>query len=124
MEAIGNKHSRDFPGDRERQQHDEIPRIIVIIHGIRDFAQAKELYDIIQRLEPQRNQSLHIVVISTPQVLREVSGNRLYITEHVYTLYLAETGRVIYSGRPPVLLQINPVFVFIPSDAKGGSLNF
>ncbi|KAF7328248.1 Serine/threonine-protein kinase STY8 [Mycena venus] len=107
LEAIGKKHSRGFPGDRERQQHDEIPRIIVIIHGIRDFAQAKELYDIIQRLEPQQNQSLHIVVISTPQVLREVSGNRLYITEHVYTLYLAENGRVIYSGRPLALLQIN-----------------
>ncbi|KAJ7875920.1 hypothetical protein B0H14DRAFT_2568514 [Mycena olivaceomarginata] len=72
-------------------------RLTVIIHGIRDTAQAAELYSILQSLivsGQSRCTSLDIVAISSPRRLRQVAKDGITLMEH-------KTGSIIYSRNPP-----------------------
>lgn len=79
-------------------------RQTVIIHGIRDSAQAVEIYRILERLKVRGQRdctALDIVAISSPQLLHQAANYGVDLMKHVHTLAIAETGSIIYSGNPP-----------------------
>ncbi|KAJ7251643.1 hypothetical protein C8J57DRAFT_670260 [Mycena rebaudengoi] len=89
---------------RRQRRETRRTRQTLIIHGIRDSAQAVELCRILRRLnvrEQDRLTAFDIVAISSPQVLRQVANHEVDLMKHVHTLAIAETGSIIYSGNPP-----------------------
>jgi hypothetical protein len=92
--------------DRESQERGDVTRPTVIIYGVRDDAQANELYSIIKCLTVDHQDyrtALDIIVISSPQLLRHIAKGGIAVMEHVYTLAVSEGGSIIYSGNPPAL---------------------
>ncbi|KAJ7724125.1 hypothetical protein B0H16DRAFT_328735 [Mycena metata] len=96
LEEIWKIDHRNSGGDYESQQPEEIP--LVVIHSIRDLAQARELCDIMEDVILKK--SLNIIAISTRE-LRKFSWGQRYKMEHSHTLSLSETGTVINSGKLP-----------------------
>ncbi|KAF7362805.1 hypothetical protein MVEN_00630300 [Mycena venus] len=105
LDGIRNKNGMDSSTDPESQQHAETSDVSIVIHGIRDSAQAQELCRMIEYLTGYRGM-LSIVVITTPQPLREVARDKVYLLDYIYTLSVYETT-VIYSGNPPALPAFN-----------------
>ncbi|KAJ7237101.1 hypothetical protein C8J57DRAFT_1247343 [Mycena rebaudengoi] len=84
-------------------------RQTVIIHGIRDSAQAVEIYRILERLKVRGQRdctALDIVAISSPQLLHQAANYGVDLMKHVHTLAITETGSIIYSPPPPVFTRI------------------
>ncbi|KAJ7027462.1 hypothetical protein C8F04DRAFT_1399509 [Mycena alexandri] len=82
---------RNSGGNYESQQPGEIPRVLVVIHSIRDLAQARELCDIIECLA-LKNQSLSIIAISTRELRKNFrvinSGNLPWFHKNLFILVL------------------------------------
>jgi hypothetical protein len=124
LENIWNDNQRNYGGDHESQQQGEMLFLRVVIHGIHNADQAKELYSILKCLPAQRSTCLAIVAISTPELFHHVSKHERDIVELIYTLSLSKTGTVIYSGNPPALPWFNQVFNFGASIVKVFGFNF
>ncbi|KAJ7860035.1 hypothetical protein B0H13DRAFT_2074350 [Mycena leptocephala] len=76
---------------------------------VRNTVQSNELYETIRSLEcglRERCTWIRIVIISRPELLRRVSDADPEIMNHVCTMYVPDTGPIIYSGKsssPPLL---------------------
>jgi hypothetical protein len=84
----------------------------LVIHGVRNTVQSNELYETIRSLESglrERCTWIRIVIISRPELLRRVSDADPEIMNHVCTMYVPDTGPMIYSGKsssPPLLNEV------------------
>lgn len=94
-------------GDKS-QTPKELTSITIVIHGIHSSEQAKEMETIIRLLGDQH--CLHIVVITTPELLHQVSKNNHSIMQHIYTHAVSAMGMVSYSADPAALRWFNQVF--------------
>ncbi|KAJ7070451.1 hypothetical protein B0H15DRAFT_895297 [Mycena belliarum] len=80
------------------------PRITLIIHGIRNNDQGDEVSDTIDKLEVKLKKLykyVSIVAISSSKILRHVSDDDTVIMDYVCTLFVSESGNIIYSGKSP-----------------------
>ncbi|KAF7328844.1 Kinase-like protein [Mycena venus] len=96
-------HHRDL----ERAQLSVMAPIVLIIHGVRNAEQADELYRLIEMLkrgheDPYKSKEYYkhiaIVVISSPELFRHLSYHNTAILTYTYTLYMSDSGAIIYSG--------------------------
>jgi hypothetical protein len=86
----------------------ELPRIILVIHGVRNVKQAIQLYETIEGLR-DFSQWLEIVVITQPQLLHQLSDSVKVIMERLCMMHLPDTGAIIYSGNyssPPMFYEV------------------
>ncbi|KAJ7722656.1 hypothetical protein DFH07DRAFT_897892 [Mycena maculata] len=95
---------QDSGTDLESAQSPEPPRVIVVVHGIRNPEQADEVYELIDELEVELGKHykyIGVVAISNPELLRHVSDDDKAIMKYVCTLNVLDNGSVIYSGNSP-----------------------
>ncbi|KAJ6531027.1 hypothetical protein B0H19DRAFT_1190057 [Mycena capillaripes] len=90
--------------DEENLLPTELPHITLVVHGVWSAKQAEELYETLERLEVGLGdyyKSIRMLIITTPTLLRYVSDSDHAIMKRVCTLYVSDTGSVIYSGKFP-----------------------
>ncbi|KAF7336394.1 Kinase-like protein [Mycena venus] len=75
------------------------PRSTLVVHGVCNTKQAETLYETIKRLGVGQYNPIRMVVITSPKLLHHLSDSDRAIMKHVCTLYVADIGTVIYSGR-------------------------
>jgi hypothetical protein len=81
--------------------------VVLIVHGVRDVDQAKELFGLIKELKGDIDYSsnteyrkyISIVVITGSELLRHVSDRNEDISTYTYTSYISDAGSVVYSGK-------------------------
>jgi hypothetical protein len=104
LEGIWTMHRDEMQNsgrDAEIQEHRDVARAAVVIHGIRDNAQANEVYNILKAVIVDHSDhciAVDIIAITSPQLLIEVAKDEI---EHLHILAVPETGSIIYSGSPP-----------------------
>ncbi|KAJ6469281.1 hypothetical protein C8R45DRAFT_1016544 [Mycena sanguinolenta] len=83
-------------------------RVLLIIHGVRDQAQANEIYATICELKEKKgNEDVGLVVVSDPRLLRATIEDDEKAMRCICTLYASES-RVLYSGTaltPPAFYE-------------------
>lgn len=100
-----------FCGDSESQSPKKLPRVTIVIHGIHDSEQVKELNALIRSLrDNQDKHPLDIIAITTPELLHQVYGNNHSIMRYIHTLAVSAAEMVSYSADPLPLRWFNQVF--------------
>jgi hypothetical protein len=105
LEAMKKKYL-NVNGDKSQTPKDSLTSITIVIHGIHSSEQAMEMETIIRVFQ----HCLHIVVITTPELLHQVSRNSHSIMQHIYTLAVSAMGMVSHSADPAALRWFNQVF--------------
>ncbi|KAJ7858294.1 hypothetical protein B0H13DRAFT_2076187 [Mycena leptocephala] len=93
--------------DPEGAQASVMSPVVLIVHGVRDVDQAKELFGLIKELKGDIDYSsnteyrkyISIVVITGSELLRHVSDRNEDISTYTYTSYISDAGSVVYSGK-------------------------
>ncbi|KAJ7608066.1 hypothetical protein DFH06DRAFT_1149244 [Mycena polygramma] len=96
----------DSESDLESARAPEPPRIILVVHGIRNNDQGDEVSDTINELEvklKKRYKYVGVVAISSSKILRHVSDDDPVIMDYVCTLFVSKSGSILYSGKSPNL---------------------
>ncbi|KAF7336393.1 Kinase-like protein [Mycena venus] len=85
-----------------------LPRSTLVVHGVCNTKQAETLYETIKRLGVGQYNPIRMVVITSPKLLHHLSDSDRAIMKHVCTLYVADIGTIIYSGKyssPPMFYE-------------------
>jgi hypothetical protein len=88
--------------------------ITLVIYGVMNTVQSTELYETLKNLEVGLRSYypwtwFRMVIVTHPELLRHVSDADTEIMHHVYTMYVPDTGRIIYSGKNPSPPTLNEV---------------
>lgn len=95
------EEAKESEPDPKNAQSPDIARTILIVQGIRDADQAKEIYVTVRLLQRRLKDpcwSLSIVIISDPKFLRHLDDEYSNLFKYVCTMHVSNTGSTLYSG--------------------------
>ncbi|KAJ7196143.1 hypothetical protein C8J57DRAFT_531612 [Mycena rebaudengoi] len=107
LEAAAERLSKSSHVDHETAYFPGLPPVVLIVHGLRDRKHAEDLYHFITQLRFVR-QPVRIVAVSDPSLPRHVFEHNADVLLNTRTLYISDTGSVVYSGRryqPPFFYE-------------------